>query len=325
MRGYTICVRKNVSTAVIVTVKNDPLGLSQLLSDLVSQTLMPSEVALILAGSDTQSESVIQTVEKKLPLIVHVLPQTATRSEARNKGVELSKSEILVFTDAGCSPEPNWLEELIKPIIHDKAALVSGYTKADAHTSWERAQAHFVLVEKSRIEPHPLPATRNMAVLKEVFEENGGFRNDLNFAEDFEFSRRLRSKGVLSVFAPKALVSWRPRTTAVQFFLMIFRLTAGDMQSGTWRIGHLSMWLRYVVFLSIFLLISSLSSPQNAVFFLLLIYGAYLFFKAFRTIRSFTSELFWFMTLQPLCDIALLAGTAFGLVWRMQARENRDV
>lgn len=323
-RGYTTKVKKILTTAVITTVKNDASGLSALLNDLLTQSLQPDEVIVILAGSDGDTEMVIKSFSDKLPLTCIVMSKKATRSQSRNKGVDQAKSSIIAFTDAGCQLDSDWLKELVRPFTDKAVQLVSGFTKVQAQTAWEEAQAHFVLVKRKDIETHPLPATRNMAILKSVFIQNKGFRDELNFAEDFEFARRLRANGVKAFFAPKALVAWRPRSNYKEFFLMISRLTAGDIQSGMLRVGHFTMWLRYFVFFIIFFQMSSHSHPQNAVFFLFLIYGSYIFLKVYKNKDLPFAQQLWFATFQPICDMAVLYGTVLGLVWRFIPRENGD-
>lgn len=323
-RGYTTRVKKILTAAVIVTIKDDPIGLARLLKDLSLQTTLPQEIVLVFAGLDTQSETVINAYKQRLPIkILRGLP-TDTRAFSRNQGVAASNAHIILFTDAGCRLHPDWISELTAPFSQEGVELVSGYTEAEVDSEWEAAQAGYVLVPKNRISAHPLPATRNMAILKSTFEAYSGFDNKLNFAEDFEFARRLQKGGVQSLFAPNALVTWKPRPNLKAFFLMILHLTAGDILSGSLRLGHATMWMRYLFFVVTFLSILSLSNLQNAIFFLVMTYGTYLGLKIIKCTELSPLGRFWILIFQPTCDLAVLSGTVLGLVWRLLPRENRE-
>lgn len=316
-------MKKNLTTAVICTIKDDPIGLRSLLHDVCNQTIQPTELVLVFAGIDTKSEEILKNYQDKLPLSHYVLSPKATRSFARNFGVHTSKSEVILFTDAGCHLDKNWIQELLTPFHNGNVELVSGFTDVWSHSDWERAQAAFVLVPREKIEKHPLPATRNMALLRKTFVKNTGFKDELNFAEDFEFARRLRSQGIHAEFAPKAKVSWQPRKSYFSFFTMILRLTMGDMQSSMLRLGHLSMIVRYFVFFLLFFLMWSFTGLQNALFLGLLISVIYLATKTMTHKDLSATQKCWYATFIPFCDFAVILGVISGLAQRLISRENR--
>ena len=39
----------------------------------------------------------------------------------RNAGVRAARGDIIVFTDAGCQPEPGWLDRLVAPLRAGRA------------------------------------------------------------------------------------------------------------------------------------------------------------------------------------------------------------
>ena len=45
---------------------------------------------------------------------------TVSIPHQRNVGVRAAEGEIIVFTDAGCQPEPEWLARLVKPLLQDE-------------------------------------------------------------------------------------------------------------------------------------------------------------------------------------------------------------
>lgn len=306
-------MKKKDTFAIIVTVKSDPQALERLLADVADQTQRPDEVVIASAGRDQETENVLASWESHMPLSVYYLPNEATRSEGRNFAVKKAESSVLVFTDVGCRLDKNWFKEITKPFQFDTVKLVSGFTEPTKSSAWEEAQGLFVLVRRNNIEEHPLPATRNMAIQKNVFLQNKGFHNHLNFAEDYDFSLRLRKNGIHALFAPKAMVFWQPRRSLPSFFMMIAKLTAGDIQAKNIRRGLYSMWFRYAAFLILLLFF-----PQVFIG----IYVLYLLLKVGR-VRTYSRAVqFWILLLQPVCDVAVITGTILGLVWRVTKREN---
>lgn len=236
------------SISVIVTVKNDVQNLQVLLKDLAAQTLSPEHVLLAVAESEDETLSLATSHAARDSKYRVISVGLATRAQGRNLAIQESQDDILVFTDVGCRLTSEWLEQLTFPFSESSIVLTSGLTLGDPKTPFEKAQVPFVLVGAFEQGEHPLPATRNMAVRRQAFLAVGLFEPDLNTAEDFEWSRRAASKGVVSIFVPSAVVRWRPRSSAKAFWSMIFRLTQGDIQAGTWRRGHVTMMLRYVIF-----------------------------------------------------------------------------
>jgi len=296
------------SVAVVITVKNEAFSLPDLLTAFEQQTQLPDEVIITVAES---SDRTLEIARQWKPVNIQLQVEERkhlTRSQGRNLGVRLANCEIIVFTDAGCQPEQTWLEELVHPFHKKGIELVSGLTWVKANNAWEEAQAPFVLIPPTQIETNPLPATRNMAILKKSFLKFGGFQPNLNFAEDFEFARRLRSKNILAEFVPSAVVWWQPRTSFQDFFIMIQRLTIGDMQAHTWRLGHFSMVFRYVVFVLLPFFFALWLSPFESLVLSISIYFFYLFVKTIRFSFLNWKSYLWAPLLQLLTDIAVLTG-----------------
>lgn len=311
------------TVSLIITVKNDAEGLNRLLQDLSVQTVLPMEICLSIASSSDKTLSLAQKWVDQFPIPLVIFPcGEATRSEGRNQAVKKARGSIFIFTDVGCRPEQDWIEQLVKSFEDEKIGLVGGLTLGDPHTLWEEVQVPYVLVSSDDIGPYPLPATRNMAVKRTTWKKIGPFSPKLQFAEDFEWSRRAVEMGIQPQFQPKAVVYWRPRRTPREFFTMIHRLTMGDMLAETWRKGHATMWFRYMVFLIIFSWLISISWPQALVFSLmgLILYSL---LKAKKFQFSHKATYLYIPCAQILADMAVLSGTARGLALRLVSDQNR--
>lgn len=314
---------KNKDITVILTVKNDAEALRKTLRALEKQTQQPAEVVITVA---TSVDDTLQAAKEWNPPNISTQVECIgnhTRSQGRNRGVALATGDILAFTDAGCLPQTDWLEKLTVSLFSGEASLVAGLTIGDTHSPWEEAQIPFVLVPASRTEKHPLPATRNMVLTRQTWEKIGPFAATLNYAEDFEWSRRARQLGIHAQFVPEARVAWRPRATVREYFQMIVRLTQGDMLAGTWRLGHATMVERYIFFALIFGWSSVFLAFRFALAVTIATWMVYLWYKVSRFADLRPAAKWWAALLQVVTDGGVLWGVISGLALRWQKADNK--
>lgn len=125
---------------------------------------------------------------------------------ARNAGAAAARGELLVFTDADCILDENFMTELIKPLqdseiigsqgvfYSTQKSLVARFIQAEVLERFER---------EAKVDYIDWVATYAACYRKDVFLENGGF-NDTYSSEDAELSFRLASLGYKMVLAQKA-------------------------------------------------------------------------------------------------------------------------
>lgn len=120
----------------------------------------------------------------------------------RNAGVRAANGEIIIFTDAGCRPEPGWLAHLIGPLFKDEHITV-GLTLAEPggtnlyDQATELAARSRYLMECSTI---------NLAFSRKVFETIGGFDERFAYGSDVDFSWRLVDAGYRLRSVPDAVI-----------------------------------------------------------------------------------------------------------------------
>ena len=128
---------------------------------------------------------------------------------ARNLGAQRARGEILLFTDADCVPEPNWIEAMIAPFADQEVVGVCGVVRTHQQglvprfVQLEYDYRYRNIAKHSRID---FINTGTAGYRRQVFMDSGGFREDLLGAEDAEFSFRLAGQGYKMVFAPEAIV-----------------------------------------------------------------------------------------------------------------------
>ncbi len=95
-----------------------------------------------------------------------------TIPEQRNLGVAEAIGDIIVFTDCGCVPEPEWLPRLLAPIIDGREAVTCGRTGSRGRSVYEGTPDGIARFEESGATPEHVEEcpTINMAFRREVFE-----------------------------------------------------------------------------------------------------------------------------------------------------------
>jgi glycosyltransferase involved in cell wall biosynthesis len=157
---------------------------------------------------------------------------------ARNAGVKVANSELVLFTDADCEPIPTWIEQITAP-FQDHS--IDG-AKGTYRTRQRTLVARFVQLEyenkydkmhgRERID---FIDTYSAAYRRQVFEETGGFDPAFLVAnEDVEFSYRVAQLGHRLVFAPEAIVYHLHADTILKYMRRKYYV-------GFWRVRMYSL------------------------------------------------------------------------------------
>jgi GT2 family glycosyltransferase len=126
-----------------------------------------------------------------------------TIPEQRNEGVNQAKGDIIVFIDANCVPEKDWLTALVKPISEENEQIVMGRTG-----SIGKPTSYDVGYDKLRDTMYVQEApTVNLAITRHVFETVGVFDESLEYGSDIDFTWRAIDKGYSIRYQPSAFVA----------------------------------------------------------------------------------------------------------------------
>lgn len=190
------CIDGSVSVAVVIpSLAGD---VTELLASIERQTLQPAEVEVVRG----------------------VRPN----GRARNVGVARTTGEVLVFVDDDAVPgDEHVIANLAKPLLADPTIGVTGASKLiPPNSSWFQRWAtrevpriqHPVVDEPLETNPDPPyyyceVTTTCCAMRRSVFEEAGGFNEELVRGVDTEFFVRVRRLGYRLVLVPHTWV-WHP-------------------------------------------------------------------------------------------------------------------
>jgi glycosyltransferase involved in cell wall biosynthesis len=108
----------------VVIISKDEASLDDTLTDVAGQAQALGESAeiVVVDASDGRLDDIRLRHQAEVRWVQFDQPPRVTVSipHQRNVGVRTAEGEIIVFIDAGCRPEPEWLALLVKPLFQDE-------------------------------------------------------------------------------------------------------------------------------------------------------------------------------------------------------------
>jgi len=194
--------------SVIVPAFNAEITLRDCLKALNDQTALKADYEVIVVddGSSDDTSKIAKQYNVKCVYQTNLGP-----AAARNRGASGAKGKIILFTDADCIPDRNWIYEMALPFEDSKVMGVKGaYKTRQTQLAARFAQAEFedrydLLQQHASID---MIDTYSAAFRKDIFEQMGGFDERFTSAnnEDTDFSYRLAAAGYKMVFNARAFV-----------------------------------------------------------------------------------------------------------------------
>ncbi len=309
-----------MKVSVIVPCHNEARHIQNCLKALQNQSV-PCEVIVVDDASSDQTPSMVKQFKK----VKFFRQSKKGPAAARNLGAQKAKGAILVFTDADCVPEKNFVEEMLRLFEDEEVVGVQGAYKT-LQKNW---MARFCQIEiEERYEKMKKSAnidfvsTYAAAYRKKEFFQEKGFdeRYPTASGEDTDLSYALSEKGKKLVFAPDAIVYHIHPESLIQYLKTKF-------YRGYWRVrlyskhqkkvvqdSYTTQWLKVQIILAALLLVSLAIWPWNPslwiaflVFYVMACYPSFLFYAK----RDQWIALHVFLV-QPLRGYAFLFGLLYG-------------
>ncbi len=215
--------------SVIVPVRDEQESIRALLDSLLTQTLEPDEIIITDGGSIDLTPSIIdQYVDRGFPIQL-IRSGPALPGRGRNLSAQRAAGEWLACIDAGIVPDSAWLQELLNSANREPMAqVVFGRYKPLIHNFFSECAAITYVVPRG----NTAPSIASCLVKRSVWEEVGGFREDLRSGEDVIFIRELERKGIKHTFSEKAVVEWELQPDICSTFRRFAAYSRSGMKAG---------------------------------------------------------------------------------------------
>ncbi len=229
--------RDNPFVSVIVPVLNGERTIRECVASLLGMDY-PVELREILVV-DNGSKDRTAAIVKSYP-VWYLREDRRGAARARNKGIEASKGEILVFTDADCIVSRGWLRALVQPFGEQDVGGVAGEivsyppsTPAERYAARIRHLSPQLYLSRPLL---PFAVFANLSFRREVFAQVGLLDSELFQGDSTDFCTRfVRGTSLKLAYAPKAVVFHRHRRTSWELF----------QQQWSYGRGHALLYIKY--------------------------------------------------------------------------------
>ncbi|MFX0134838.1 MAG: glycosyltransferase [Candidatus Hodarchaeota archaeon] len=211
---------KKPKISVVIPVYNREKILRQCLNSVLNQTYNNYEVIVVDNNSTDNTKKIIKKFQKKNKKIKYLFESKRGTAAARYKGEINSRGDIILMTDSDCIVPKNWIEEMIEPIVKNRAIAVQGLKKAIFLNYWTRnieKEERRLVTERLKDKKVGLLDTANFAIKKSVLKKAGYTNPDVCSVNDTELDTRLKIKGYEIYFKEVKVLHHHPDTALSVF------------------------------------------------------------------------------------------------------------
>ncbi len=226
--------------SLVTTVLNDREGCAAFFSQMEAQTYLPDEIVIVDGGSKDGTWEFLQNYQPNKPYSLRVLQDVGCNvARGRNLAIAQAQHEIIVSTDIGCMWEPQWLEELARPLLKDKqldAVMGSWQVRwEDLKSDWAKVEYALLDGPKLIATPKSHASSRAIAYRKSLWEKIGGYPEDLTLAgDDMLFALLLHQTTDRVACVPIPRCYWERPVTLKSFCKEARRNFRGGGEAGIW-------------------------------------------------------------------------------------------
>jgi len=225
--------------SVIIPVYNRPQEVEELLQSLTLQQYKDFEVLIVEDGSSVRCDAVVDRYRDQLSIQYFYKPNSGP-GPSRNFGYSHARGDYFVAFDSDCIIPAGYFHAVEHALAQAPVDAWGGPDRAHVNfTTLQRAMGYTMssILTTGGIRGGKKhvgwfqPRSFNMGISRRVYELTGGFKFT-RFAEDIEFSIRMRNMGLKVVLISDAYVFHKRRTTFGQFFKQVFNFGRGRVHVG---------------------------------------------------------------------------------------------
>jgi glycosyltransferase involved in cell wall biosynthesis len=228
-----------IPVSVILTELNEAGEIARVVQSLLRQDPPAAEVIVVDGGSTDGTWDWLAAESRRNPRLFVIRDETCSLkfspgpvSRGRNVAIRAAKSPFIACADAGCTYAPDWLGNLIEPLLAGQAEYALGGTVIDPSdpTVWDIASAPFFSIQLSPTAPTKSCTARSMAFSKSLWERIGGFPEQVLVGEDTLFDAAAR-RLTPPAFIANAKALYHPRNSFRSATHQMARYATSDGQA----------------------------------------------------------------------------------------------
>lgn len=215
---------------MVIPVKNGVGLLETQLDALVRQQVATAwEVVVVDNGSTDGTAELAASYTRLLPITVVAEPRRGPNA-ARNRGVQASSGELLLFTDADDEVAPGWITAMRAAAAHgDLVAGLLDRRIVGADDVWRPTGPDARVSALFRGDFLPYVVGCNLGVWRDVFDDLGGFDEEVCYGGDeVDLTWRALLAGYAVIEAPDAVLHRRERGGVGEVVRQAWRYGAGE-------------------------------------------------------------------------------------------------
>ncbi len=191
-------------TSIIIPVFNDAGGLRVTLTSIMQFLKNRKDIEIIVCNDGGGEQ--ISKVAASFGVHEVRLEKNKGSYAARNKGIDASKGEILVFLDANQQITENWLDAGLNSMRY--ADYAGGQIKIEAGdnpSDWELLDKINAFPVKRYLETSHFAPTANLFIRKDICYKIGRFNENLRSGGDVDFGIRVFENGLKQIYVHEAI------------------------------------------------------------------------------------------------------------------------
>ena len=221
-------------SSIVMPISYEGDSVLHLLHDLLAQISIQDSIYAVLTGT-CENYSALTTLAKANPALHLCQGPGAFPGEARNIGIAAAHdATFIVQIDAGCFVAPNWLNNMLEPLISDTCDYVVGaiHPYRSATELWGVAldrEALFAALTQQRMRRQgDMPGGAAIAYRRNLWEAAGGYPANLRCGEDKLFAERVATLGPRVLFVETAVAYWELGPQAGNMLCREYRYSMHD-------------------------------------------------------------------------------------------------
>jgi glycosyltransferase involved in cell wall biosynthesis len=203
--GWRSGVTDRPGVSIVVPAYHSEPTIAAALRSFQTQSYPNCEIIVVDSSANDDTAAILKSSFPRV--IYHHSPARLLPHAARNFGVGLAASDLLVFTDPDAYAAPDWIEKLVAA-YEARGGVITGAAACHGH-DWLETGMHLAKFDKwlpgGKTRPTDISPTVNMLIHRDDFVRAGEFQGEFTIGDTL-LSWRLRQCGVRLWFAPASVI-----------------------------------------------------------------------------------------------------------------------